>query len=191
MMKILSALTVASLAVAVASGSVHAQNESPKLGALSKTAGKATIGVIGHSDFLPDRKDLHNARVIGLPDPLADRIVEHLVNSKRFVVVERKALRRAILEQRFGKKLSESYLDRTLEKAITDMNKAGELAEKRGPTMRHWTLACEAIGPPDQVDRAFNEGAAKLLNRYGGPALTADSSYGYPRFAISIFEKET
>ncbi|RMF95275.1 MAG: hypothetical protein D6734_05900 [Candidatus Schekmanbacteria bacterium] len=84
---------------------------------------KLTIAVISHSDFLPDQTNISNSTSIGLPDILAERILEHLTNSKRFIPVERKALRKVVLEQRFGQKLKESYVDRTLFKAIEDMEK--------------------------------------------------------------------
>ncbi|MFH1076576.1 MAG: CsgG/HfaB family protein, partial [Pseudomonadota bacterium] len=79
------------------------------------------IAVIGHSDFLPDQTQISQGVSIGLPDALADRIIEHLTNSKRFMPVERKALRKVVLEQRFGKNLQKTYLDRTLDKAIASM----------------------------------------------------------------------
>ena len=72
------------------------------------------------------------------------------------------------------------------EKVIPNKNKLEDEVE---PAMRHWTLACEAIGlsnEADKVDRALDKGATELLQGYRGPALTADSSYGYPRFAISV-----
>ena len=82
---------------------------------------RATIGVMAHSDFVPDRVKPQAGQIIGLPDHLADRIIEHLANSRRFKVIERKALRRLVLEQRFGKKIQKTYLDRTLDKAIDSM----------------------------------------------------------------------
>jgi len=86
----------------------------------NKSLSKATIAVISHSDFLPDRTQLER-NVMGLPDVLAERIIEHLTNSKRFIPVERQALRKVVLEQRFGKDLSKTYLDRTLDEAIDSM----------------------------------------------------------------------
>ncbi len=108
----------------------HAAGDSHGLGTQAPADGKRTIAVLGHSDFLPDRKKLYKAPLIGLPDALTDRIIEHLTNSRRFVVVERTALRRVVMEQRFGRGLSESDLDRTIEKAIKDMEKvaAGTVA---------------------------------------------------------------
>ncbi|MCX5841894.1 MAG: hypothetical protein NTY16_10705, partial [Deltaproteobacteria bacterium] len=88
---------------------------------LSSQQKKLKIAVIGHSDFLPDQTQITAGSSIGLPDVLTDRILEHLTNSKRFVPVERKALRKVVLEQRFGKNLQKTYLDRTLDKAITNM----------------------------------------------------------------------
>jgi len=81
-------------------------------------AGKATIGVMAWSDFVPDRAEPMKGQRIGLPAELADRIIEGLSASGRFTVVERAALRRVVVEQRFGSRLQESYLDRTLDKAI-------------------------------------------------------------------------
>ncbi len=84
----------------------------------------ATIAVLSHTDFLPDATAVYDKRssMVGLPEVLTDAILEQLAKSKRFTPVERKALRTAILEQRFGKKLSDSYMDRTLDKAIQDMD---------------------------------------------------------------------
>lgn len=81
----------------------------------------ATIGVVATSDFIPDRTNNLKSQELGLPDVLADRIIEHLSKSKRFSVVERAALRRVVLEKRFGKDLTNTYLDRTLDKAIDAM----------------------------------------------------------------------
>ncbi len=60
---------------------------------------------------------------VGLPELLADAILEQLAKSNRFIPVERKTLRTAILEQRFGQQITKNYLDRTLDKAIQDMDK--------------------------------------------------------------------
>ncbi len=70
-----------------------------------------------------DRGAGYDPEAVGLPEILADAILEQLSKSKRFVPVERKTLRTSILEQRFGKELQASYLDRTLDKAIADMDK--------------------------------------------------------------------
>ncbi len=102
-------------------GTSRSKAETSKPSALSSHEKKLRIAVIGHSDFLPDRTGIHNRCVIGLPDVLAARILEHLTNSKRFVPVERKALRKVVLEQRFGQDLRKTYLDRTLDKAIVEM----------------------------------------------------------------------
>lgn len=100
------------------SGAVMAQ-QSPEQGqAQAPTVGKATIGVMAWSDFVPDRAEPMKGQRIGLPAELADRIIESLSASGRFTVVERAALRRVVVEQRFGSRLQESYLDRTLDKAI-------------------------------------------------------------------------
>jgi len=85
-------------------------------------ATQATIAVISHSDFVPDRTQAQaGSDQIGLPAPLAERIIEHLVNSKRFIPVEREALRRVVLEQRFGQDLQKSFMDKTLDRAIEVM----------------------------------------------------------------------
>lgn len=99
-------------------GTTVAAVEPDKLGALASQEGKATVAVIGHSDFLPDRTELYKTPLIGLPDELTDRIIEHLTNSQRFVVVERTALRRVVMEQRFGRRLSESFTDPAFEESI-------------------------------------------------------------------------
>jgi len=88
----------------------------------SSNAYRPKIAVISHSDFLPDRTQTQR-NVSGLPDILAQRIIEFLIKSKRFVPVERTALRKVVLEQRFGQDLRKSYLDRTLDKAIESMEK--------------------------------------------------------------------
>ncbi|MCU7835835.1 MAG: hypothetical protein KZQ83_11370 [gamma proteobacterium symbiont of Taylorina sp.] len=87
---------------------------------------KATIAVMSFSDFVPDRT---GSKRVGLPDVLAGRIIEKLSNNQRYTVVERKALRRTVLEQRFDKKMEKSYLDKTLDKAIETMeyNTGGEV----------------------------------------------------------------
>jgi curli biogenesis system outer membrane secretion channel CsgG len=69
------------------------------------------------------RTDGYDPEAVGLPEVLADAILEQLTKSMRFIPVERKSLRTAVLEQRFGKQISQSYLDRTLDKAIEDMDK--------------------------------------------------------------------
>jgi len=69
------------------------------------------------------KSQLLRIAVIGLPDELTNRIIEHLTISKRFVPVERQALNNALFEQRFGKTSTKSYLDKTLDKAIKDMDK--------------------------------------------------------------------
>lgn len=74
-------------------------------------------------ETISGKKHLMRIAIIGLPDNLKDRIIEHLVASKRFVPVERKALDDVLSEQRFGKTPAKSYLDKTLDKAIKDMDK--------------------------------------------------------------------
>lgn len=81
----------------------------------------ATVAILAHSDFVPDRTAIATQGKIGLPDVLAERIIEHLTNSKRFIPVDRTALRRTVMEQRFGQNLANSYLDRSLDKAIDAM----------------------------------------------------------------------
>ena len=107
----------------VACFSCSKEPEKPKN--LSAQGNKLKIAVIGHSDFVPDQTQISAGSSIGLPDVLTDRILENLTNSKRFVPVERKALRRIVLEQRFGKDLQKTYLDRTLDSAITNMKEVG------------------------------------------------------------------
>ncbi len=87
------------------------------------TSTPATIAILSHTDFLPDATAVYDKRrMVGLPEILADAILEQLAKSKRLTPVERKALRTAIIEQRFGKNISKSYMDRTLDKAIQDMD---------------------------------------------------------------------
>ena len=111
------------------SSSGHAGAASQGLGALASAEGKRTIAVIGHSDFLPDQTELYNTPLIGLPDALTDRIIEHLTSSRRFIVVERTALRRVVMEQRFGHRLSESFTDPDFEQSILDRRSERELTE--------------------------------------------------------------
>jgi curli biogenesis system outer membrane secretion channel CsgG len=107
------------------SGSCGSSDQPNKPKSLSSQGHYLKIAVIGHSDFLPDQTGISKGSSIGLPDVLTDRILEHLANSKRFVPVERKALRKVVLEQRFGKNLQKTYLDRTLDKAIASMKEVG------------------------------------------------------------------
>ncbi|WP_419799644.1 MAG: CsgG/HfaB family protein [Terasakiella sp.] len=82
-----------------------------------------TIAIISDGDFIPDTTGAESKTRKGLPDVLAERIVERLASSKRFVVSERQALRRVIMEQRFEEKQGKGYLDRALDKAISSMDK--------------------------------------------------------------------
>lgn len=88
-----------------------------------------------------ERKNGYNPEAVGLPEVLADAILQQLTNSKRFTPVERKALRTAVLEQRFGKEISKSYMDRTLDKAIQDMDKfeigGGTAMEQAAPAAKY------------------------------------------------------
>lgn len=81
-------------------------------------AEKATIAVMSFTDVVPDRI---SSERIGLPDVLASRIIEKLSKNQRFTVVERQALRRTVLEQRFSRKMDKTYLDKTLDRAIETM----------------------------------------------------------------------
>lgn len=134
-----------------------------------------TLAVVGHSDFLPDRTELATGPNLGLPDELVDRIAEHLIRSKRFVVVERKALRRAILERRFGSGLRKSYLDRTLDKAIGEMDKleGGSLSGTSS------TIGAEALGASAKIlkpiePRPVGSGIAEASGAIGTTGALAD-----------------
>lgn len=86
---------------------------------------KARIALMNRSDFIPDRpenKGMIQDGQTGLPDELASRITGYLSRSNRFTPVDRKALRRVVLEQRFGEKVQDSYKEKTVQKAISDMN---------------------------------------------------------------------
>jgi curli biogenesis system outer membrane secretion channel CsgG len=85
--------------------------------------GPSSPGVLSGTQGLP------RVAVVGLPQILADRIIEHLTLGKRFLPVERGALGAALSEQRFGKPPRQTYLDRTLDKAIKDMDRV------EGPTV--------------------------------------------------------
>jgi len=113
------------IVVSFLAGSCGSSDQPNKPKSLSSQGHNLKIAVIGHSDFLPDQTGISKGASIGLPDVLTDRILEHLANSKRFVPVERKALRKVVLEQRFGKNLQKTYLDRTLDKAIASMKEIG------------------------------------------------------------------
>jgi len=79
------------------------------------------LAIIGAGDFSADVVD---AGVDGLPEGLAARISEYLTNSRRFSVLERKAMRKVIGEQRFGQKRRASDIDRLLDEAIDDLDDA-------------------------------------------------------------------
>jgi curli biogenesis system outer membrane secretion channel CsgG len=72
-----------------------------------------------------DREHGYDAEAVGLPEVLADAILEQLTRSNRFTPVERKALRTAILEQRFGQQLQKSYLDKSLDSLIQSTDTMG------------------------------------------------------------------
>ncbi len=78
-----------------------------------------TLAIIGSGDFAADVID---AQVDGLPEGLAARIAEHLTNSRRFSLLERKAMRKVIGEQRFGQKHRVTDVDRLLDEAIGDLD---------------------------------------------------------------------
>ncbi|MFK5984949.1 MAG: CsgG/HfaB family protein [Pseudomonadota bacterium] len=86
-------------------------------------AEKATIAVMSYADFVPDRTAAQAGELIGMPDVLAGRVIEKLATGQRFNVVERKALRRIVTGQRFGKNMQKNYLDKSLDKAIGEMEK--------------------------------------------------------------------
>lgn len=86
------------------------------------------IAVMGQDDFHPDRAVHGNVRT--LPDDLAARVIEHLNATRRFLVVERTALRRVVREQDFGKTQSPTDLDRVIEKTVENL-----------PAVGGWTIA--------------------------------------------------
>jgi len=87
------------------------------------SSSKSTLAVLSYADFIPDRTGIQNGQLIGMPDVLAGRLIENLTNTQRFNVVERKALRRIVTGQRFGKNMQKNYLDKSLDKAIGEMEK--------------------------------------------------------------------
>lgn len=141
-----SALVIAVLGFAVTSSAVHAANS-------SAATAKATIAVVSDRDFVPDRIPGSN---IGLPDALAERILRHLTDSKRFVAVERVSLRRVINEQRFGQQLKQTFLDRTLEKAIGSMDKMESYGDLAAGVGLGASLA------PNPVGHGVGVGAGKI-----------------------------
>ena len=86
-----------------------------------------SLAIIGAGDFSADVID---DQLTGLPEELTARIVERLTNSRRFKVLERKALRKVVQEHRFGAKRPASDMDRLLDKAVKDLEdvQAGTLA---------------------------------------------------------------
>ncbi len=82
------------------------------------------LAILSHSDFFPDRA-VHQR--IGLPEALAARLTERLTQSKRFQVLERTALRKVINEQQFGQQQKESFLDRSVNAATDNIDKADAL----------------------------------------------------------------
>ena len=69
-----------------------------------------------------ERRHGYDPEAVGLPEVLADAILEQLSKSRRFIPVERKSLRTAILEQRFGQNLSTSYSEGALDKVMAEMD---------------------------------------------------------------------
>lgn len=118
-MKILSKKAVAVIILLFTLGGCGDKNDSVTENIIK------TIAVIGHGDFQADRIDV-GKQSIGLPDILAARIMEHLSTSKRYTVVERTALRKVVMEQRFGD-IRKSYTDRTLDKAINNLDDTNPL----------------------------------------------------------------
>jgi len=59
--------------------------------------------------------------VVGLNDPLTDRILQSLARSRRFVPVEREALRKVVEEQRFGQERADDFVTQTLDGSIGNM----------------------------------------------------------------------
>jgi curli biogenesis system outer membrane secretion channel CsgG len=92
------------------------------------------LAVVARDDFVPDRTGLASAADVGLPNVLVERITEHLTRSRRFVVTERQALRRAVVEQRFGQKAEPRDLERMVDRAIEvlDVMEGGYLAGAPG-----------------------------------------------------------
>ncbi|MEA3469436.1 MAG: CsgG/HfaB family protein [Thermodesulfobacteriota bacterium] len=110
----------------------HGRDKNPAF-ALNNDLGTGSDQTYGNVE----RKYEYASEAVGLPEILADAILEQLTKSKRFIPVERKSLRTAVLEQRFGKKIAASYLDRTLDTAIQDMDKyeiGGGLAKPSATT---------------------------------------------------------
>lgn len=92
------------------------------------------LAVVARDDFLPDRTGLTRAADVGLPNALVERITEHLTRSRRFAVAERQALRRAVVEQRFGQTAAPRDLERVVDRAIEvlDVMEGGSLAGAPG-----------------------------------------------------------
>jgi curli biogenesis system outer membrane secretion channel CsgG len=124
--KLLS-LMVSILCLSVLADSAQAQNNNVEESVQQEAAQdtkrpeKAMIAVMSYSDFVPDRTGVDKSLRVGMPDVLAGRMIEKLSANQRFTVVERKALRRTVLEQRFGQGKPQTYLDNALDKAIGTM----------------------------------------------------------------------
>lgn len=120
-LKIWVAAAFAAAATLVAHGPAQAGLFDTLSAMVGGDGGTKVVAVVGESDFVPDRTGAPRTR-LALPDELVDRVIENLTRSKRFEVVERDALRRAVSEQKFGAEAGASDLDRTLDKAIRDMD---------------------------------------------------------------------
>ncbi len=79
------------------------------------------LAILSRSDFFPDRV-VHQR--MGLPEALAARLTERLTQSNRFQILERTALRKVINEQQFGQQQKESFLDRSVNAATDNIDKA-------------------------------------------------------------------
>ncbi len=146
-LKIIRHLFTAVLAVFIAN------NAFAKLpDALKTNQEVAVIAILSQSDFVPDRT---GAAPVGFPDSLADRVLEKLSKSRRFTPVEREALRRVILEQRFGQRLNETYLDRTLDQAIRNLDTMESVGDRVTGTRMKIEAGMGGIGGAMSIDNAI------------------------------------
>jgi len=125
----------------------------------------AVIAVFSQSDFVPDRTGASPS--VGFPDALADRVLENLSRSRRFLPVEREALRRVINEQRFEQRLAETYLDQTLNKAISKLDTMESVGDGVVGTRMTINLGMGGMEmqnalTPEPVGGGLSEGSGKI-----------------------------
>lgn len=138
------------------------------------TEDKVRIAVMNQSDFVPhnmERKRTVMSNSAGFPDELASRILTNLSESNRFIPLERKTIRRVVLEQKFGQKMGENYKEKTLKKALSAMSEvSGGTVRATGQLARHTDFIKQmrdigssmnadylVVGDLDRLDRSVRQ----------------------------------